>query len=157
MNPRTQESQRELARQSEAKRKQVPQSEANVCRRQKCNLKKNLPYKLHRTPNNAQNTQHKLGVSVLVPLTQLYGEKRDQRGQFGAGESGSQSEFRICFILLARGFKKYGQRFRSTCSATFLHCKLKSVVARMATFARNLPRNKFRCCKLRQHVAQSRP
>ena len=23
---------------------------------------KNLPYYLHRTPNNAQNTQHKLGV-----------------------------------------------------------------------------------------------
>ena len=25
--------------------------------------KKNLPYKLHRTPNNAQNTQHKLGIA----------------------------------------------------------------------------------------------
>ena len=35
--PRTHES-RELVRQSEAKRKQVPQSEANVCRH-KCNLK----------------------------------------------------------------------------------------------------------------------
>ena len=33
------ESPRELARQSEAKRKQAPQSEANVCRH-KCNLKK---------------------------------------------------------------------------------------------------------------------
>ena len=31
---------RELARQSEAKRKQAPQSEANVCRQQKCYLKK---------------------------------------------------------------------------------------------------------------------
>ena len=30
----------ELARQSEAKRKQAPQSEANVCRRRKCSLKK---------------------------------------------------------------------------------------------------------------------
>ena len=29
-----------LARQSEAKRKQTPQSEANVCGRRKCNLKK---------------------------------------------------------------------------------------------------------------------
>ena len=33
------ESPRELARQSEAKRKQAPQSEANMCRH-KCNLKK---------------------------------------------------------------------------------------------------------------------
>ena len=33
------ESPRELARQSEAKRKQSPQSEANVCRH-KCNLEK---------------------------------------------------------------------------------------------------------------------
>ena len=32
----------ELARQSETKRKQAPQSEANVCRRRKCNLKKTL-------------------------------------------------------------------------------------------------------------------
>ena len=37
--PRTHELPRELARQSEAKRKQAPQSEANVCRH-KCNLKK---------------------------------------------------------------------------------------------------------------------
>ena len=53
-----------LARQSEAKRKQAPQSEANVCRRRRtCNLEKTLPYKLRRTPNNAHNTQHKLGVA----------------------------------------------------------------------------------------------
>ena len=25
---------------------------------------KNLPYYLHKTPNNAQNTQHKLGVAI---------------------------------------------------------------------------------------------
>ena len=37
--PRTHESPRELARQNEAKRKQAPQTEANVCRN-KCNLKK---------------------------------------------------------------------------------------------------------------------
>ena len=37
--PRTQESPHELARQNEAKRKQAPQSEANVCRR-----RKNRPY-----------------------------------------------------------------------------------------------------------------
>ena len=29
---------------------------------EKCILKKTLPYLLHRTPNNAQNTQHKLGL-----------------------------------------------------------------------------------------------
>ena len=57
---------RELARQSEAKRKQAPQSEANVCRRrQPMQSRKNLPYLLRRTPNNAQNTQHKLGVAFL--------------------------------------------------------------------------------------------
>ena len=39
LTPRTEESLRELARQSEAKRKQAPQSEANVCRR-----RKTLPY-----------------------------------------------------------------------------------------------------------------
>ena len=37
--PRTHESPRELPRQNEAKRKQAPQTEANVCRN-KCNLKK---------------------------------------------------------------------------------------------------------------------
>ena len=47
----------ELARQSEAKHKQMPQSEANVCRRQKCNLKKTSLINcsghpmMHRTPN----------------------------------------------------------------------------------------------------------
>ena len=63
--PRTHESPRELARQSEAKRKKAPQSEANVCRRRRQRMKsrKNLPYKLHRTPNNAQKTQHKSGVA----------------------------------------------------------------------------------------------
>ena len=61
---RTQESPRELVRQSEAKRKQVPQREANVCRRRRqMQSRKNLPYKLYRVPNNAQNTQHKLGVA----------------------------------------------------------------------------------------------
>ena len=40
---RTQESPRELVCQSEAKRKQAPQSEASVCRQWKCNLKKNVP------------------------------------------------------------------------------------------------------------------
>ena len=78
----------------------------------------------------------------------LYDEKRDQRRKFIVGESDSQSECRICFILLARVFKKYRQHFRSTCSAALLHCKLKSVVALIATFAPNLPRNKFQCCKL---------
>ena len=52
---RTHESPRELARQSEAKRKQAPQSEANLCQH-KCNPKKSLinctghPI-MYRTPN----------------------------------------------------------------------------------------------------------
>ena len=47
-----------------SKRKQAPQSEANVCRRRRqMKSRKNLPYWLHRTPNNAQNTQHKIGVA----------------------------------------------------------------------------------------------
>ena len=50
--PRTHESPRELARQREAKRKQAPQSEANVCRH-KCNLEK-APLSI------AQDTQQKL-------------------------------------------------------------------------------------------------
>ena len=42
---RTHESPRELGCQSEAKRKQAPQSEANVCRRRRQKKKKkNLPY-----------------------------------------------------------------------------------------------------------------
>ena len=41
----THESPRELARQIEAKRKQVPQNEANVCRRRRrMQSRKNLPY-----------------------------------------------------------------------------------------------------------------
>ena len=59
--PRTQESPHELARQSEAKRKQAPQSEANVCRRRwKCTLKKKPPLLI------AQDTQHKLRVAFEV-------------------------------------------------------------------------------------------
>ena len=58
----------ELARQSEAKLKQAPESEENVCRRRRTKMKsqKNLPYWLHRSANNAQNTQHKLGVAFEV-------------------------------------------------------------------------------------------
>ena len=42
---RTHELPRELARQSEAKRKQAPQSEANVCRpRRRMQSRKNLPF-----------------------------------------------------------------------------------------------------------------
>ena len=54
--PRTQESPHELARQSEAKRRQAPQSEAKVCRH-KCNLKKTSLINctgqpiMHSTPN----------------------------------------------------------------------------------------------------------
>ena len=55
--PKTQESPRELASQSETKRKQAPQSEANVCRQRKCNLKKSSLINctghpiMQRTPN----------------------------------------------------------------------------------------------------------
>ena len=35
-------------------------------------------------------------------------------------------------------------------------CKLKHSVARITTFVTNLSRSKIQCCKLRQHVAQSR-
>ena len=64
MTPMTQEPPPELAHQSEAKRKQAPQGEAHVCRRRRrMQCRKNLPYYLHRIPNNAQNTQHKLGVA----------------------------------------------------------------------------------------------
>ena len=54
------ESPNELVRQSEAKRKQAPQSEANVCRRRRrriCNLEKTSHINctghtiMHRTPN----------------------------------------------------------------------------------------------------------
>ena len=68
--PRTQESPRELARQSEAKRKQAPQSEANVCRRRKCNLKKTSLINctghplMHKTPKQLRGC-------VLVSRTQL--------------------------------------------------------------------------------------
>ena len=54
--PRTHESPRELARQSEAKRKQSPRSEANVCQH-KCNLNKTSLINctghpiMNRTPN----------------------------------------------------------------------------------------------------------
>ena len=65
--PRTQESPHELARQSEAKRKQAPQSEANVCRH-KCNLKK--PRLLI-----AQDTHQKLGFAFK------YLNKESDRGQ----------------------------------------------------------------------------
>ena len=67
--PRTQESPHELARQSEAKRKQAPQSEANVCRRRKCNLKKTSLINctghpiMHITPNTNR-------ACILVPRTQ---------------------------------------------------------------------------------------
>ena len=56
--PRTHELPRKLAHQSEAKRKQAPQSEANVCRRRRtCNLEKTSFINctrhpiMHRTPN----------------------------------------------------------------------------------------------------------
>ena len=44
-----------------------------------------------------------------------------------------------------------------TClAATLLHCKLKPSVARITTFVTNLSRTKIQCCKLKQHLAQSR-
>ena len=58
--PRTHESPRELARQSEVKRKQAPQIEANVCRH-KCNLKK--PSFINYTGHPIMHIQQKLVVS----------------------------------------------------------------------------------------------
>ena len=67
--PRTHELPRELARQSEAKRKQSPQSEANVCRG-KC-----MSTQLHRTPNNAvclSRTKDHLARSPFLELQAIY-------------------------------------------------------------------------------------
>ena len=62
MNTGTLESPRELARQSEAKRKQSPQSEANVCRH-KSSLEKTSLINYTGHPIIIQNNQHKLGVA----------------------------------------------------------------------------------------------
>ena len=62
--PRAQESPQELSRQSEAKRKQEPQSEANACRRRrKCNLKKTSLFNCTGHPTQIRGC-------VLVPRTQ---------------------------------------------------------------------------------------
>ena len=58
---RTHESPRELARQSEAKRKQAPQSEANVCRH-KCNPKKPRLL-IAQDTQQCKEAQQKLGVA----------------------------------------------------------------------------------------------
>ena len=70
MNAEDTESPRELARQSEAKRKQGHQSEANVCRRRNATSKK-------RPLLIAQNTQHKLQSN----LTDLQVAKLIEVGQ----------------------------------------------------------------------------
>ena len=49
----------------------------------------------------------------------------------------------------------YGQQIAATFSATMLRCKLKSVVARIITPLKHCYAIKFRCCKLRKHVATS--
>ena len=67
--PRTQESPRELARQSKAKRKQVSQSEADVCRQRKCNLNKTSLINCTGHPI-MHPTQIRGGV--LVPRTQWF-------------------------------------------------------------------------------------
>ena len=66
--------------------------------------------------------------------------------------------FYLCLMTLYCLIKVryYGQHFSSTCLAALLHCKLKHTVARITTFVANLSRYKIQCCKLRQHVAQSR-
>ena len=47
--------------------------------------------------------------------------------------------------------------FRLTCRPTLLHCKLKSIVARITTpCSTQFPRNKFLFCKLKKIVAKSR-
>ena len=67
---RTHQSPSELARQSGAKRKQAPQSEANVCRRRRCNLKKTSNCTGHPVMHSKQQTTQIRGC-VLVPRTQL--------------------------------------------------------------------------------------
>ena len=57
-----------LPRQSEAKLKQAPQSEANVCRRRRTKMQSQIkhPLLIAQVTQNAQNTQHKLGVAFEV-------------------------------------------------------------------------------------------
>ena len=43
----------------------------------------------------------------------------------------------------------------ATCHATLLRCKLKSVVGRITTHLKHCHATKFRCSKLKQHVAAS--
>ena len=82
--PRTQESPRELARQSEAKRKQAPQSEANVCRRRKCNLKKTSLINctghpiMHKTPNTTPRTQISLECGLVAKCNAHFIKKISQ-------------------------------------------------------------------------------
>ena len=68
---RTQELPHELARQSEAKRKQAPQSEANVCRRRrrKCNLKK-PPLLIAQDTQKCTGHPRQIRGCILVPRTQ---------------------------------------------------------------------------------------
>ena len=67
---RTQESPGGLARQSEPKRKPAPQSEANMCRRRKCNLKKPPLLITQHTQYCTEHPTQSRGC-VLVPRTQL--------------------------------------------------------------------------------------
>ena len=56
--------------------------------------------------------------------------------------------FSRCNILCSRTpQKRLLRRLPSTCLATLLHCKLKHIVARIATFVANLSRSKIQCCK----------
>ena len=77
--PRTQESPHELARQSEAKRKQAPQSEANVCRRwRKCNLKKTSLINWTGHPTQIRGCVHGTRMQKWqIPLCILYGYATD--------------------------------------------------------------------------------
>ena len=80
--PRTHELTRELAHQSEAKRKQAPQSEANVCRRRRtCNLEKTSLINCtghpitHRTPNTNYGLRSRTTVFRL-PCYSYFKNKR---------------------------------------------------------------------------------
>ena len=67
---------------------------------------KNLPYKLHRTPNNAQNIQHKLGITFEVrerknKQTKLHA--KDIEVNFAVGKTWTRNkteEFRLLIHFL---------------------------------------------------------
>ena len=105
--PRTQESPHELARQNEAKSKQAPQSETNVCqRRRTCNFEKASLINctgnpiMHRPPTQIRG-------SVLLPWTQSIIFWPDPFGQ-----DGWMYRLRSCFYLWQTSFSSRSKKCR---------------------------------------------